>query len=196
MKESQKDSFFRLDDKLEEVLLQQRKIFLNDAVDNDSVGDLIKKIWYLEALDDKKPILFVINSPGGSVHSGFALWDQIKLLNSPVYTVVTGLAASMGSVLSLVSGRGRRFATPQARIMIHQPMISGFVRGQATDLEIQARQILRERDELVKLYMEAAQKDKDTIEQALDRDTWMTAQEAIDFGLIDKIVTSPQDLVF
>jgi ATP-dependent Clp protease protease subunit len=135
----------------------------------------------------------VIHSPGGSVDSGLAIWDQIKMISAPVYTLVTGLAASMGSVLSLAAEKGKRFASPMARIMIHQPMISGVMHGQATDLEIQAKEILKTREQLVGLYAEKTGKDRAAIEKALDRDTWMNAQEALAFGLIDKIVTSFKD---
>lgn len=183
-----------IDGKIDLTLLKDRRIFLSDAVDGDSTKDIIRKLWYLELEHPGKPILFVINSPGGSVDSGFAIWDQIKMITSPVTTLVTGMAASMGSVLSLVAAPKRRFATPNARIMIHQPHIHGVIRGQATDLEIHAREILKTRSMLVNLYVEATGKDAKTIEKALDRDTWMSAQEALEFGLLDKIVTSFKDL--
>lgn len=183
-----------LNDKIDMALLEKRRIFLSDGVDSDSAKDIIRKLWYLEALGPGKPILFVINSPGGSVDSGFAIWDQIKLISSPVITLVTGLAASMGSLLSLVSGKGKRLATPNARIMIHQPLIGGVIRGQATDLEIQAKEMLKTRAIIVEIYAEATGKDKKAIEKAIDRDNWMTAQEALEFGLIDKIVTSMKDV--
>jgi len=105
-----------VNDKLELALLEKRRIFLSDGVDSDSAKDIIRKLWYLDHQAPGKPILFIINSPGGSVDSGFAIWDQIKMLSSPVVTLVTGLAASMGSLLSLVSGKGKRLATPNARI--------------------------------------------------------------------------------
>jgi ATP-dependent Clp protease protease subunit len=181
-------------DKLDHALLEKRRVFLSDAVDSDSAKDIIRKLWYLDHIAPGKPILFIINSPGGSVDSGFAIWDQIKMLSSPVITLVTGLAASMGSLLSLVSGKGKRLATPNSRIMIHQPLISGVIRGQATDLEIQAKEMLKTRAQIVSVYVHATGKDQKTIEKAIDRDNWMTAEEALAFGLIDKIVTSMQDV--
>lgn len=181
-------------DKLDQALLEKRRIFLSDGVDSDSAKDIIRKLWYLDHLAPGKPILFIINSPGGSVDSGFAIWDQIKMLSSPVYTLVTGLAASMGSLLSLVSGKGKRFATPNSRIMIHQPLIGGVIRGQATDLEIQAKEMLKTRAQIVDVYVEATGKDRASIEKAINRDNWMTAQEALHFGLLDKIVTSMKDV--
>lgn len=183
-----------IQDTIDEMLLQHRRIFFSSAVMDDSAKDAIRKLWYLELKDPGKPILFIINSPGGSVDSGFAIWDQIKMMSSPVTTLVTGLAASMGSVLSLVAEKGRRFATPHSRIMIHQPAIHGVIQGQATDLEIQAKEIIKTRKTLVKLYMDQSGQDEKTIEKALDRDTWYSAQEALEFGLLDGIVSSYAEL--
>jgi len=183
-----------VNDKLDLALLEKRRVFLSDGVDSDSAKDIIRKLWYLDHQAPGKPILFIINSPGGSVDSGFAIWDQIKMLSSPVYTLVTGLAASMGSLLSLVSGKGKRFATPNARIMIHQPLIGGVIRGQATDLEIQAKEMLKTRAQIVDVYVKATGKDAQAIDKAIDRDNWMTAEEALQFGLLDKIVVSMKDL--
>lgn len=183
-----------IQDTIDEMLLQHRRIFFSSAVMDDSAKDVIRKLWYLELKDPGKPILFIINSPGGSVDSGFAIWDQIKMMTSPVTTLVTGLAASMGSVLSLVAEKGRRFATPHSRIMIHQPAIHGVIQGQATDLEIQAKEIIKTRKTLVKLYMEHTGQEEKAIEKALDRDTWYSAKEALEFGLLDGIVNSFDDL--
>ncbi len=183
-----------VNDKLDLALLEKRRIFLSDGVDSESARDIIRKLWYLDHQAPGKPILFIINSPGGSVDSGFAIWDQIKMISSPVYTLVTGLAASMGSLLSLVSGKGKRFATPNSRIMIHQPLIGGVIRGQATDLEIQAKEMIKTRAQIVDVYVAATGKDRKAIEKAIDRDNWMTAEEALQFGLLDKIVTSMKDV--
>lgn len=177
-------------DKIESTILEARRIFLSDAVDNESSAEIIRKLWYLELTDPGKPIYFIINSPGGSVDSGFAIWDQVKMISSPVITIVTGLAASMGSILSLCAAPKKRFATPNSRIMIHQPMIGGVIQGQATDLEIQAREMLKTRNALVNIYVEATGKTAEVISKAIDRDTWLSAQEAMDFGLLDGIVTS------
>lgn len=185
---------YRMKDKIDAALLEARRVFISDAVDSDSAEEIIRKLWYLELVDPGKPILFVINSPGGAVDSGFAIWDQVKMITSPVTTLVTGLAASMGSVLSLCAAPGRRFATPYARFMIHQPLIGGYVKGQATDLEIQAKEILKTRATLVKIYVEATGKNADAIEKAIDRDTWLSSQEALDFGLIDKLVSSFKEI--
>lgn len=184
----------QLDDRIDEELLKARRLFFCDVVDMDSAKDAIRKLWYLELTNPGKPILFIINSPGGAVDAGFAIWDTVKMISSPVTTLVTGLAASMGSVLSLCAAKKRRFATPNARIMIHQPHVPGMIRGQATDLEIQAKEIIKTRSLLVDIYVGATGKDAKTIEKAIDRDTWLSAQEAKDFGLLDGIVTSFKDL--
>lgn len=191
---SSTSSFKSLKDQIDHTILESRRIFFSDAVDNDSAQDAIRKLWYLELTKPGKPILFVINSPGGSVDAGFAVWDQVQLITSPIHTLVTGLAASMGSVLSLCAEKGKRFATPHARIMIHQPSIGGMVRGQATDLWIQAEEILKTKEQLVDLYVEKTGRSKPDIEKALDRDKWLTAEEAKEFGLIDSIVTSFKDI--
>ncbi len=183
-----------LDDRIELELLKARRIFMSDAFDNNSAREVIRKLWYLELTAPGKPITIIINSPGGSVDAGFAIWDQISMISSPVTTLVTGLAASMGSILSLAAAPGRRFATPRARIMIHQPAIHGVVQGQATDLVIQATEIKKTHEMLIGIYVKATGKDFKTIERALDRDTWMTAEEALAYGLLDKIVHSYSEI--
>lgn len=180
--------------KIDEALLKARRIFFCDAVDMDSAKDVIRKLWYLELTEPGKPILFVINSPGGSIDAGFAIWDQVQMITSPVTTLITGLAASMGSILSLCAAPKRRFATPHSRIMIHQPRISGVIQGQATDLTIQAEEISKTRRQIVDVYVAATGKTADEIDKAIDRDRWFSAQEALKFGLIHGIVSSFKDL--
>lgn len=184
-----------VEDRIESALLKSRRIFLSQGVDEKSANEVIRKLWYLEHEDPGKPILLVINSPGGAVDCGFAIWDQVKMISSPVTTLITGLAASMGSVISLCAAPGRRFATRHSRIMIHQPRIMGLIQGQATDLEIQAKEILKTRQLLVDVYVKATGKDPATIEKAIDRDTWMSAQEALEYGLLDKVVDSYEDVL-
>ncbi len=184
----------RLNDQIDALLLTQRKLFISKPIDMEMAEDIIRKIWYLEAQSAKDPVLVVITSPGGSVDAGFAIWDQLKMASFPITTLVTGLAASMGSVLSLVAPKGRRFATPKSRIMIHQPAINSVVQGQATDLEIQAREILKTKKQIVELYSEATGRPEKEIERAIDRDMWLSAEEAKDFGLIDKIVSSYSEI--
>jgi ATP-dependent Clp protease, protease subunit len=187
-------SFLHLDDKIDNEILMRRRVFLCQDVSSESAQDIIRKLWFLDFNEPGKPILMIINSPGGAVDAGFAIWDQVKMLTSPVYTLVTGLAASMGSILSLCAGPKKRFATPNSRIMIHQPLISGVLQGQATDLDIQAKEMIKTRSALVKIYVDATGKGAEEIEKAIDRDTWMTAAEAKEFGLLDNIVESADDL--
>lgn len=182
--------FQSLDDMIDAKLLASRRLFFSEGVDNDSARDAIRRLWYLELMAPGKPILFIINSPGGAVDAGLAIWDQVKMISSPVTTLVTGLAASMGSILSLCAGKGRRYATPYARFMIHQPSIHGVIQGQVTDIEIQAKEMLKTHSLLVDLYVEATGKERAVIEQSLDRDTWMTALEAKEYGLIDEVIST------
>lgn len=184
----------KVKDRIDSAILEARRIFICDAIDNNSANDAIRRLWYLELSDPGKPILLVINSPGGSVDSGLAIWDQVKMISSPVTTLVTGLAASMGSVLSLCAAPGRRFSTPNARFLIHQPRLSGAIQGQATDLDIQAKEMVKTRMALVKLYVEKTGKDAETIDRAINRDTWMSAAEALEYNLLDGIVESFKDL--
>jgi ATP-dependent Clp protease protease subunit len=184
----------KIKDKIAGTILDARRIFLSEPVDDESANEIIRQLWFLELTNPGKPILFVINSPGGSVDAGMAIWDQVKLITSPVTTLVTGIAASMGSILSLCAAKKRRFSTPNARIMIHQPKIMGVIQGQATDLEIQAKEIHKTRNAMINIYVEATGKDFATIERAIDRDAWMTAEEALKFGLLDGIVTSFKDI--
>lgn len=186
----------KIDDRIDALLLKHRRIFICDAVSSDSAKEVIRKLWFLEMIDPGKPILLVINSPGGSVDSGFAIWDQVKMISSPVTTLVCGLAASMGSILSLCAPKGKRFATAQSRIMIHQPSIHGVIRGQATDLDIQAKEIIKTRKQIVDVYARETGKPHQEIDKAIDRDSWFSAQEAHQFGLIDKIVHSYQEIGF
>jgi ATP-dependent Clp protease protease subunit len=181
-------------EQIERALLASRRIMLSDGVDGKLAESIIKKLWYLDLQDSSKPILLVINSPGGSVDSGFAIWDQIKMIKAPVTTLITGLAASIASVIALAAPPERRFATPNSRVMIHQPLIAGVIQGQATDLEIHAREILKTKDTLIELYERETGNPKNIIEKAIDRDTWMSAKEALAFGHISAIVTSFKDL--
>lgn len=194
MEQDTAKSFKFINDQIEQAFLEKRRVFLSREVDSESAKDLVRKLWYLEWQNPGKPIFFFINSPGGSVDSGFAIWDTVKMLKSPVITVVSGLAASMGSLLSLCAAKGKRFATPNSRIMIHQPLIGGVIRGQATDLEIQAKEMLKTRQQIVSIYSDSTGKSYDEIDQAIDRDNWMSAQEALEFGLLDKVISSSKDL--
>ena len=167
-------------------LLKERIVFLTGQV-NDEVASLIcAQLLFLEAENPKKEISFYINSPGGVVTSGLAILDTMNYIKCPVSTVVMGQAASMGSLLLCCGTKGRRFALPNARIMIHQP--SGGFQGQATDIEIHAREILAIKARLNQIYVEQTGQKLSVIEKAMERDNFMTAEEAKAFGLIDEVI--------
>ncbi|KXN72879.1 hypothetical protein CONCODRAFT_55947 [Conidiobolus coronatus NRRL 28638] len=168
-------------------LLKERIVILNGPV-NDSLSNVIlAQLLFLEAEDPEKPINMYINSPGGSVSAGLAIYDTVKYINSPVHTFCIGQACSMGSLLLAAGEPGKRTSLPNASIMIHQP--SGGASGQASDIAIHAREILRMRERLNLIYQKHTNiKDIETIEKAVERDYFMTANEAKDFGLIDKVV--------
>lgn len=167
-------------------LLKERIIFLTGQV-NDEVASLIcAQLLFLEAENAKKEISFYINSPGGVVTSGLAILDTMNYIKCPVSTVVMGQAASMGSLLLCCGAKGRRFALPNARVMIHQP--SGGFQGQATDIEIHAKEILAIKARLNQIYVEQTGQSLETIERAMERDNFMTPEEAKKFGLIDEVI--------
>jgi len=169
-------------------LLKERIVFLTAEV-YDQVASLIcAQLLFLESENPTKDIAFYINSPGGVVTSGLAIYDTMQYIRPSVSTVCLGQAASMGSLLLAAGAKGKRFALPNARIMVHQP--SGGAQGQATDIEIQAREILALRSRLNNIYVDHTGQSLETIERAMERDKYMTAQEAKEFGLIDEVVTN------
>lgn len=173
-------------------LLKERIIMLSGPV-NDHISALIcAQLLFLEAENPKKDIAFYINSPGGVVTSGMAMYDTMQYISCDVATVCTGQAASMGSLLLTSGAKGKRFSLPSSRIMIHQP--HGGAQGQASDIEIQAREILRLRAMLNDIYVKTTGQKLAVVEKAMDRDNFMSPQEAKDFGLIDHVVTSRADL--
>ena len=174
-------------------LLKSRSVVISQQVDSKLSEKVLSQIVLQEQDGGELPITVFINSPGGEIFSGFAIFDMLKFVSCPVTTIVTGFAASMGSVLSLAADKGRRFAMPQSKIMIHQPLLMGY-QGRASECEIQAREILKTRDHLVSLYSDQTGKSHDDIKKALDRDNWFTAKEALDYGLLDKVVHSRSEL--
>ena len=174
---------------IQKEFLKQRKIFLWGAVEDASARDITEKLLYLEATDPGKPITFYINTPGGSITAGMAIYDTIKLISSPVTVVVTGMAASMGSILLSAPAKGNRLLYPHARVMIHQPLIMGQFQGPAVDIHIQAQEMERTRDELNRILSDASGQPLKKIEADTDRDFYLTAEEAIAYGLADAIVS-------
>ena len=175
---------------IEHSLLKARKIFLWSPVDDDSAKAVVTRLLSLDAQDAESEIILYINSPGGSVHDGLAIYDAMQAIGAPVSTVCTGLAASMGAVLLAGGTQGRRFTWPHARIMIHQPLLMGTITGRATDLDIHAREMIRTREEINRLLAMHTGQDYDKISKDTDRDFYMSPEEAREYGLIDAVVTS------
>src|ERR1700712_142660 len=169
-------------------LLKERIIFLTGPVYDEVSALICAQLLFLESENPSKDISFYINSPGGVVSAGLAIYDTMQYVRSPVSTVCIGMAASMGSLLLTAGAKGKRFALPNARIMIHQP--SGGAQGQASDIEIQAREILATRARLNEIYVKHTGQSLDTISSAVERDKFLSPLEAKEFGLIDEVVVS------
>ncbi|KAB2684092.1 MULTISPECIES: ATP-dependent Clp endopeptidase proteolytic subunit ClpP [Brucella/Ochrobactrum group] len=167
-------------------LLKERIIFVNGPVEDGMSMLVCAQLLFLEAENPKKEINMYINSPGGVVTSGMAIYDTMQFIRPPVSTLCMGQAASMGSLLLTAGATGQRYALPNARIMVHQP--SGGFQGQASDIERHAQDIIKMKRRLNEIYVKHTGRDYETIERTLDRDHFMTAQEALEFGLIDKVV--------
>jgi ATP-dependent Clp protease protease subunit len=170
-----------------ERLFRERIIFLAEEVDDGIANAIVAYMLYLDSDDQTKPIYLYINSPGGSVTAGMAIYDTMQHIKSEVVTICVGLAASMGAFLLTAGTKGKRLALPHARIMIHQPL-GGTGRRQATDIDIEARQILRVRQELNELMANHTGKSIEQIEKDTDRDYFMSAEEAKAYGLIDRVI--------
>ncbi|MBR9913354.1 MAG: ATP-dependent Clp protease proteolytic subunit [Algicola sp.] len=172
-------------DLIDSKLLEERKVFLWGQVDDKSAKHVIDRLMYLDSLETKDIQLF-INSPGGYVTSGFAIYDCITSLKSDVSTICTGLAASMGSILLSVGTKGKRFIQPHARVMIHQP--SGGARGQASDIEITAQEILKTKELSAQILADNCGQDYDKVMKDFNRDHWMDAEESVSYGIVDALL--------
>ena len=168
-------------------LLNDRIIFLSDEVNDATASLVVAQMLFLEAQDPTKDISFYINSPGGSVTAGMAIYDTMQYIKCDVSTICIGMAASMGAFLLSAGTKGKRIALPHSEIMIHQPL--GGAQGQASDIKIRAELILRTRDMLNKILSENTGKPIEQIEKDTDRDNFMTAEQALEYGLIDRIIT-------
>ena len=169
-------------------LLKDRIIFLSEDVNHVTASLVIAQMLFLESEDPDKEISFYINSPGGSITDGMAIVDTMNYIKCPVSTICIGLAASMGSVLLASGEKGKRFATPNSEILIHQPLISGGLSGQTTEIKIHADHMVKTREKLNKLLSEKTGQSLEQIEKDTERDHYMTAQEALEYGLIDEII--------
>jgi len=175
-------------------LLQKRKIFISEAITAKSAKRYISDLLALESDKPGEPITLYLNSPGGEVNSGFAIFDTIRFIQSPVTIITAGLCASIATVINVAAKKARRLAMPNSKFLIHQPLIPGQVYGQASDLEITAREILKTRAKINKLLAAETGTALEKVEKDTVRDFWMNAQEAVEYGLVAKIVESYKDV--
>lgn len=169
-------------------LFRDFKIYLFGVIDDSTAYGIIQQIQYLEAIDSNRDIELYINSPGGSVSAGLAIYDCMNYVKNDISTICIGLAASMGSFILSSGAKEKRFALPNAEILIHQPLISGGIGGQATEIAIRAENILNTKERLNKILSKNTGKNFKQIENDTDRDNWMSAEQALEYGLIDKII--------
>lgn len=177
----------KLQDQIDAKLLGDRKVFLWGQVDDSSAKHVVERLLFLEMEDPGKEIQLIINSPGGYVTSGFAIYDTMKSISSPVSTICSGLAASMGSILLSAGEKGRRFVMPHARVMIHQP--SGGAGGPASDIEIQMQEIIKTKNLGAKILADNCGQTIERIMKDFNRDYWMSADESLEYGIVDGIKT-------
>lgn len=169
-------------------LLEDRIIFLADQVTDQTASLVVAQMLYLEAKDPDKDIQLYINSPGGSISAGMAIYDTMQYIKCDVSTICIGMAASMGSFLLMAGAKGKRYSLPHSEIMIHQPLISGGLGGQATDIKIHADHIIRIRERMNRIYAERTGKTYEQVCEDTERDNFLTAQEAKEYGLIDEVI--------
>lgn len=170
-------------------LLNDRIIMLNEEVNNVTAGLVVAQLLFLEGQDPDKDISLYINSPGGSISAGMAIYDTMNYIKCDVSTICVGMAASMGAFLLSSGAKGKRIALPNSEILIHQPLIGGNgITGQATDVEIAAKNLLKTKEKLNRILAENCGKDYETLVKDTDRDNWMSANEAMEYGLVDKVI--------
>ena len=174
--------------KLEKLFFEKRAVYLWGVVDDKSAKDVVSKLLLLDADKPGEEIKFYINSPGGVVTSGMVMYDTMQMIKSPVSTICMGLAASMGSILLSGGVKGKRFIYPHGEVMIHQPSLGGYIQGVSADLEIQARQTLRVKEIGASILAKNCGKTMDQIMKDFDRDYWMDAKQAIEYGIVDGII--------
>ncbi|MGM8366053.1 ATP-dependent Clp endopeptidase proteolytic subunit ClpP [Virgibacillus sp. W0181] len=172
-------------------LLKDRIIMLGSAIDDNVANSIVAQLLFLEAEDPNKDISIYINSPGGSISSGMAIYDTMQFIKSDVSTICTGMAASMGAFLLAAGEKGKRYALPNSEVMIHQPL--GGTQGQATDIEIHAKRIIKMREKINQILSDRTGQPIDVIEADTDRDNFMSADRAVEYGLIDKILEKKEE---
>jgi ATP-dependent Clp protease protease subunit len=188
--ETPKSDLMMFSKKLEKYFFESRSVYLWGVVDDKSAKDVVSKLLLLDADQPGKEIKFFINSPGGVVTSGMVIYDTMRMIKSPVSTICMGLAASMGSILLSGGKKGNRYIFPSGEVMIHQPSLGGFIRGVSTDLEIQARQTKKVKEMGAKILAENCGKTMEQVMKDFDRDYWMDPEEAVKYGIVDKIITN------
>ncbi len=179
---------------IDEVLFQKRIVQIHGPVGSELAERVNRELLAMEAHDEKKPIHVYINSPGGEVTSGFSIFDTLRFIRCDIKTIVTGLAASMGSIIALAAKKENRLAFPNSKFLIHQPLVSGMIRGSASEIEIHAKDIIKIRERINQLYAKETGRPVEEVRQATDRDNWMDPEEAVSFGLISRIVANHGEL--
>jgi len=173
------------------LLLRERIIFLGTPINGQVANVIVAQLLFLDREDSERDISLYINSPGGEISAGLAIYDTMQLIKAPVSTIAVGMTASFGTILLTAGAKGRRYALPHATVHVHQPL--GGVQGQASDIEIAAREILRKRDLLNEILMHHTGMDKEQISRITDRDHYMTAEEAVSYGIVDKVLEPVED---
>ncbi len=179
---------------IDEALFKNRIVQVSGPVNSELAHHVNREILALEADNSTKPIYLFVNSPGGEVSSGFSIYDTARFVKCELKTIVVGMAASMGSIISLAAEKKNRIAFPNAKFLIHQPLISGMIRGSASEIEIHAKDIVKMRERINELYAKETGKPLEEIRLATDRDNWMDVQEALKFGLISRIVSKHDEV--
>jgi len=179
---------------VDEAVFESRTIIISGVVNSELAEKVSRQLIALDRIDPKKPIYLYINSPGGEITSGFGIYDLAKFIEPKIITVVTGLAASMGSLIALCADKKYRLAFPNSKFLIHQPLISGSMMGSASDLAIHARDIVKTKEKINQIYSRETGRPIEEIREAADRDNWMTADEALEFGLVTRIVKNRAEL--
>ena len=187
-REDKRDDLMMLNKKLEKYFFERREVYLWGVVDDKSARETVSKFLLLDADKPGEEIKFFINSPGGVVTSGMVMYDTMRMMRSPVCTICMGLAASMGSILLSGGVKGKRFIYPHGEVMIHQPSLGGYIRGVSADLEIQAVQTKKVKEIGAKILAQNCGKTMEQIMKDFDRDYWMDAKEALDYGIVDQLV--------
>ncbi len=179
----------------ENKLLEKRVIFVSEGINAAVAKKVVNNLLAMDAQDSSKPIYMYLNTPGGEVNSGFAIYDTMRFINSEVRVVCTGLTASIGTIILLGAPKKHRYTMPNCRFLIHQPLIGGHIQGQASDLEITAREIIKTRSKINRMLAEECGQPLERVEEDTTRDYWMTAEEAKTYGLVTKIVANQKEIV-